>query len=165
MLEMLRPTSPEQIEEVRRLFLEYEKSSGVSLCFQNFEQEVKDLPGAYKEPSGTLLIASQDGIVAGCCALRPFTQPSHQNAAEMKRLYVRPMFRGAGIAGKLVERIIREAKQKEYSSILLDTLPSMTASQELYQQLGFVEIAPYYPNPIAGAKYLRLDLLMTKPTA
>jgi ribosomal protein S18 acetylase RimI-like enzyme len=159
MLEVLPATTPEHIEEVRSLFLEYEKSIGISLCFQNFEEEVRELPGNYNTPHGTLLLAFHNGSAAGCCALRSFMNPPYQEAAEMKRLYVRPSFRGKGIARLLIGEIIRAAIQKRYSTILLDTLPSMKEAQGLYQRLGFVEIPPYYPNPILGTTYLKLDLL------
>ncbi len=159
MLELITCNFPKHIEEVRLLFREYTLGLGIDLCFQNFEQELRDLLGDYQEPGGTLLVAKYDSKAAGCCALRSLKAIKHNNAAEMKRLYVRTTFRGKGIARQLVMKILRKAKGMGYSSVVLDTLKSMENAQALYKGLGFVEIPPYYKNPIAGAKYLKVDLV------
>lgn len=158
MLQIQTVESPRYVQEAQQLFREYEQGLGVSLCFQNFEEELRRLPGDYAEPHGALLIGHFDGEVAGCCALRRATKGPYQNAAELKRLFVRPDFRGRGVARKLVMEILRRAKDKGYEVILLDTLKSMTEAQALYVALGFEEIPAYYPNPEAGTKYMKLDL-------
>ncbi len=158
MLELITPSSPQQISETRSLFEEYASGLGVNLCFQDFERELRELPGKYNEPEGLLLLAMYDSKVAGCCALRPLSVPDHPHAAEMKRLYVRPAFRGKGIALALVMQILKKAKACGYSCILLDTLKTMEEAQLLYKRLGFQEVLPYYENPIEGAKYLKLEL-------
>ncbi len=153
------------IDQVRALFKEYAAGLGVDLCFQNFDKELAELPGDYAAPRGILLVARVDGKVAGCCALRPRSSNEHPNAAEMKRLYIRPEFRGTGLGRKLVDELLKRARSQGYGAILLDTLPSMGEAQELYRKLGFVEIPPYYPNPVVGARFLKLDLANTASRA
>lgn len=148
----------ERLPEVRALFREYAQTLGVDLCFQNFEQELAQLPGEYAPPRGTLLMATVSGIEAGCCALRALDASDYANACEMKRLFVRPQFRGLGLGRKLVETILDQARQTGYSCVLLDTLDDMEAARALYDELGFEEIPPYYFNPIPGAHYLKADL-------
>lgn len=158
---LVSATSPGQMEEIRTLFLEYEKGLGISLCFQNFGEELRTLPGAYAPPSGALLLAMEGAQVAGCCALRTVMREPFERAAELKRLYVRPDFRGRGIARQLVLEIIKEASDKGYRTLLLDTLETMKEAQGLYLALGFEDIPPYYPNPIAGTRYMKYDLTRT----
>lgn len=158
MFQLLEATTMDQLNGARTLFREYEKSLGISLCFQNFEEELKNLPGDYAAPGGALLLAFRDGQLAGCCALRPLKESKYLHAAEMKRLYVRPAFRGQGIARLLVTGILSEAATKGYTSIVLDTLKSMTEAHLLYRSLGFEEIPAYYENPMEGARYMKLDL-------
>ncbi len=131
---------------------------GVDLCFQNFEGELARLPGDYAEPRGALLIASVDGAAAGCCALRPLDTVDYANACEMKRLFVRPEFRGLGLGRQLAEQIMDLARMAGYDCLLLDTLNDMETARALYQELGFEEIPPYYFNPIEGAHYLKVRL-------
>ncbi|MBL7863601.1 MAG: GNAT family N-acetyltransferase [Cyclobacteriaceae bacterium] len=149
------------MNEIRSLFTEYASGLGISLCFQDFDNELKGLPGDYREPGGLLLLAKVDQLSAGCCALRPLKVKGHGHAAEMKRLYVRPAFRGKAIGLQLVNAILKGAASAGYSAVLLDTLGTMGEAQSLYQRLGFVEIPAYYDNPIKGAKYLKLDLTQT----
>jgi len=144
--------------EIRKLFEEYSRSLDVDLCFQNFEKELRELPGDYQEPKGVLLLALDDGYAAGCCALRPLKAPGLSNTAEMKRLYVRPQFRGKSIGPELVNQLLVFAKLKEYDSVALDTLKSMTEARALYSRLGFQEIVPYYENPNEGTTYMKLEL-------
>ena len=154
-VELVEAISSEQIEQARQLFLEYATSLGFSLCFQNFDEEVKNLPGAYAPPSGRLLLAYSNGQVAGCIALR-LLEPM---ICEMKRLYVRPAYRGTGIGKMLVERVIEEARNIGYERMRLDTVASsMQDAVALYRRRGFQEIAPYRTNPIAGVIYLELAL-------
>ncbi len=150
-------TTPAQIEAARRLIVEYEKWLGVDLCFQGFAEELAGLPGKYAPPRGRLLLAVESGQEAGCVALRPL-QPLEESVCEMKRLYVRPEFRGRRIGRTLAEAILEAAREIGYARMRLDTLESMTPAITLYQSLGFQEVPPYYANPIPGAKYFELDL-------
>jgi GNAT superfamily N-acetyltransferase len=142
----------------RELFVEYEQSLAVDLCFQNFEAELAALPGPYAEPRGMLLLALVDGAPAGCCALRQLNDVDYANACEMKRLFVRPAFRGLGLGRQLVEATLEGARQLAYDHVLLDTLDEMESARTLYEDLGFEEVPPYYHNPIAGAHYLKAKL-------
>jgi GNAT superfamily N-acetyltransferase len=142
------------IADCRALFLEYQRGLGVSLCFQGFDAELAGLPGDYAPPRGRLLIARQGDALAGCVALRPLF---HRDA-EMKRLFVRPAHRGTGLGRLLARRVILEAGALGYESLKLDTLPQMHPAQNLYAKLGFRDTAPYNENPIAGTRFLALDL-------
>jgi putative acetyltransferase len=153
-------TTPEDIENTRTLFEEYAETLGFSLCFQNFDQELANLPGKYSPPDGRLLLVSSQGKLAGCIALR-----RHDNeSCEMKRLFVRPEFRGEGIGRVLVDTIIEEARTIGYQKMCLDTVPGkMDKAIGLYEAKGFRDVAPYYDNPVAGTRYLSLDLNDTAP--
>ena len=157
-LQLITPASPEELEAVRAIFLEYADSLGVDLCFQQFDDELATLPGEYAPPRGALFLASVDGEVAGCCALRPLDTADYPNAAEMKRLYVRKPFRNFGLGRQLAEATLDAAREAGYASVLLDTLDEMETARALYEELGFQEIPPYYHNPIAGAHYLKATL-------
>ena len=144
-----------QIAHARELFLEYAQSLGFSLCFQGFDQELAGLPGKYAPPQGRLLLAEVDGQTAGCVGLRPLEGA----ICEMKRLYVRPAFRGKSLGRVLAERVIGEARGIGYTHMRLDTISStMADAVALYRRLGFVEIAPYCANPMADALYMELAL-------
>jgi putative acetyltransferase len=145
----------EALSQVRELFLEYATSLGFSLCFQGFDDELRDLPGMYAEPSGCLLLASENGTAAGCVGIHAL----EDSAAEMKRLYVRPAFRGRGLGRMLAVRACDEARSRGYRKIRLDTIAGpMDGAIALYRSLGFREIAPYRKNPIPGALYLEAPL-------
>jgi putative acetyltransferase len=147
--------SLEQMAHVRELFLEYAQSLGFSLCFQNFDQELAGLPGDYAPPEGRLLLAEYDGELAGCVALHAL----EPGVCEMKRLYLRPQFRGKGLGRVLADRIIAEARQIGYRCMRLDTVePVMKDALAMYRKLGFKEISPYRANPTAGAMYMELEL-------
>lgn len=143
---LIRPALGTEMECARRLFLEYAAGLGVSLCFQNFDEELAQLPGYYAPPRGALLFGECDGAVSGLVALRPMSG----SAAEMKRLYVQPHARNTGLGRQLAEAIIEQARRLGYRSIRLDTLDSMTRAIALYRSLGFCEISPYYQNPHAA---------------
>ena len=145
------------IPAVRERFREYVKWLGIDLDFQGFEQELASLPGDYVPPRGRLLVATDGDHVIGCIAVRHFGADDSGDC-EMKRLYVVPAFRGQGIARRLAERLIDEARGIGYQRMLLDTLQQMEAARALYAQLGFEEIAAYYHNPIPGAVYLAKTL-------
>lgn len=146
------------MDAVRLLFREYAQSIQVDLCFQDFERELAELPGDYASPRGGLLTARVGAHWAGCCAFRPLDSSDYANACEMKRLYVRPGFRGLRLGRLLAEGILDMARQAGYDCILLDTLDDMEAARALYEDLGFEEVPPYYYNPIAGAHYLKAEL-------
>ena len=176
---MIVPHTPLHYELTRGIFGDYAASLGVDLGFQGFDQELATLPGDYAPPRGVLMLAlvqATDAVgdepqqlrlevapgmwmeVAGCCALRPLDAADYPNAAEMKRLYVRPAFRGLGLGRQLAEAILDEARTLDYGCVLLDTLSDMEAARALYEDLGFEEVPPYYHNPIAGSHYLKVSL-------
>jgi len=144
----------EDIAIVRDLFREYGASLGIDLAFQQFGEELAELPGAYAPPRGSLLLARFGPAVAGCVGLRPLGA----DVGEIKRLYVRPAFRGAGAGDALARAAIAAARDRGYARVRLDTLPTMTAARRLYEKLGFREIAPYRFNPVEGTAFLELTL-------
>lgn len=146
------------VDASRLLFQEYAESLQIDLSFQGFERELLFLPGEYQSPRGALLLAQVGGEYAGCCALRPMDTSDYPNACEMKRLYVRPGFRGLGLGRLLTEAILDQARVAGYGCVLLDTLDDMESARALYEDLGFQSVPPYYFNPIAGAHYLKADL-------
>ena len=157
-VEIIAPRDRAQWDAVREIFQEYANSLRVDLDFQGFDAELASLPGEYAPPRGALLLACVGGEVAGCCALRPLDTADYPNAAEMKRLYVRKPFRRFGLGRQLAEAMLDAARVGGYHSVLLDTLDDMEAARQLYAELGFQEVAPYYHNPLPGAHYLKVDL-------
>ncbi len=152
---IVEATTPQQIEQVRTLFLEYAQSLGFSLCFQSFDKELAELPGDYAPPEGRLLLALRGSQAAGCVALHKIGE----GICEMKRLYLRPELRGSGAGRALAERIVAEARAIGYHKMRLDTVAGeMDAAIALYRRLGFREIAPYRTNPVPGALYMELTL-------
>src|SRR5579862_1218363 len=145
--------TPEFVATIRNLFVEYSESLEVDLCFQGFAEELAKLPGDYARPAGRLLLAFQGDEVGGCGALRPLSS----DVCEMKRLYVRPAFRGKGAGGAIIDALITSAREIGYQRMRLDTLPSMATAIAIYRSLGFREIAPYRPNPVPGALFFELD--------
>lgn len=144
-----------ELEEIRALFVAYAESLNFSLCFQGFDQELERLPGAYRRPRGRLILCEVDGKPAGCIALKPL----EPGVCEMKRLFVRPEFRGKRLGLKLAEELIQEARKMGYSVMRLDTIRGMMDNAiAMYASLGFIEIPPYYDNPIANAVYMELRL-------
>lgn len=147
--------SPAQIEEIRQLFREYENWLDIDLCFQNFEQELADLPDKYAKPDGRLFLISVKNQPAGCIALRRMTD----GICEMKRLFVREKFRGLGLGKMLIEELIAEARAIGYKKMRLDTLPDkMPSAVGLYKSYGFGEISPYYNSPHQETFFMELDL-------
>jgi len=150
----LRAATAADIAACRELFLEYQASIGISLCFQGFDRELAALPGDYAPPRGGLWLAEVDGLLAGCVALRPLGEES----AEMKRLFVRSDYRGRRIGLALARHVIDAARAIGYRSLKLDTLPSMADAQRMYARLGFVDTAPYNDNPVGGVRFMSYDL-------
>lgn len=144
----------ESLREVRALFGEYARSLGFDLCFQDFDRELAELPGEYASPGGCILLAGEGREIMGCVALRPL----ESGVCEMKRLYVRPAFRGRALGRRLVEAIIEESRTRGYKTMRLDTVPAMKEAIALYRSLGFQPIAPYRPNPIPGAMFFEFRL-------
>jgi putative acetyltransferase len=158
-LSFTQAESPAQLAQARELFLEYAQSLGFSLCFQNFDKELAGLPGHYAPPDGRLLLVEYESQLAGCVALHKLGSEAGYEFSEMKRLYLRPQFRGKGLGRALADRIIGEARAIGYQRMRLDTVePVMQDAVAMYRRLGFKEIAPYCDNPIAGALYMELDL-------
>jgi putative acetyltransferase len=139
---------------VRPLFREYADSLSFDLVFQGFDAELAALPGEYAPPAGSLLLASVGGNPAGCTGVRRLDDET----AELKRLFVRPAYRGLGLGRRLAEHAVAVATTLGYRRLRLDTTPEMEAAHELYRRLGFREIEPYRENPVPGTRYLELDL-------
>jgi GNAT superfamily N-acetyltransferase len=153
-IDIVPATSADQIATARRLFKEYETSLGIELAFQGFANELAELPGGYAPPAGRLFLAVDGPEHVGCVALRRLGD----GICEMKRLYVRPTARGTRLGRRLAETVIREARLIGYKRMRLDTLPFMKEATALYRTLGFVEIAPYYENPVAGSRFMEREL-------
>jgi len=153
-MQLIQASSSEHIQSARQLFEEYAAGLGIDMCFQSFDQELAELPGRYAPPLGRLLLAYSDGKLAGCIALRSL----ESNICEMKRLFVRPDFRGHGLGRVLVDALVHEARTIGYERMRLDTLPGkMGTAFSLYQSIGFKEIPPYCIS-VEGAKFLELTL-------
>lgn len=153
-LKLIQVEFEEHLDHVRQLFQEYAASLNFNLHFQDFDKEFAELPGEYVPPEGCILLALYRGQIAGCVALRRFSK----GICEMKRMYVRPEFRGKGIGRLLALAIIKQACRIGYTSMRLDTIPSMKQATALYQSLGFKKIAAYRYNPIEGAMFTELIL-------
>ena len=143
-----------ELPVVRELFEEYAASLDVDLAFQDFDRELRELPGDYAPPFGRLLLAFEDRDPAGCVALRPY----EPEVCELKRLYVRPAFQGSGVGRRLAEAIVDAGRDAGYLLMRLDTLPTMVAARGLYRSLGFEEIEAYRPNPVHGTTFFQLRL-------
>lgn len=169
-----RATVPEDIETVRALLREYAAHLNQSLgeehiCMEEYERELDTLPGAYAEPRGVILVAHADEKPAGCIALKPLNptravEPG-EAACEMKRLWVRPEFRGQSIGSALAEGLIKHARDLRYTAMYLDTVPeAMRSANALYHRLGFQPVERYNTNPILGVnpavevEFFRLEL-------
>ena len=150
----IRPFDITDIPAIRDIFREYEEYLNIDLCFQNFEDELSNLPGDYNAPSGAIFIALVDDSLAGCVALRPMDRTT----CEMKRLYVKPDFRGLGLGRKLAVAIMDKAVEIGYCKMRLDTLDRLKEAMKLYSSLGFRKIKSYYHNPLKGVVYWELKL-------
>ena len=141
---------PAELEAVRELFMEYVRGVSEPCCFRNFERELADLPRGYF----MLLLAREEGLPAGCVALREIDQ----RTAEMKRLYVRPAYQGRGVGRSLAEAAVAAARRAGYARVVLDTLPKMREALGLYRSLRFRAIPPYLAEPTPGASCFELRL-------
>jgi putative acetyltransferase len=163
MLSILQVENPEHLAIARQLIEEYAAWLEFKLCFQGFEDEMRSLPGKYAPPAGRLLLALWDGKPAGVIALRPLDEPG---LCEMKRLYVRPEFRGHHIGRLLAEHVIREAAEIGYSRMRLDTVAGkMDSAIAMYRELGFKETGPYYQTPVGHTLFMELALTRRQATA
>jgi len=154
-MDLIQAETRTHVGVARQLFKEYSAGLGIDLCFQNFQKELDELPGAYAPPTGRLLLAMTHGEAVGCVALRKITA----EICEMKRLYVRPEFRGTGLGLKLAKAIISAGRELDYRRMRLDTLPGkMERAIRMYRSLGFKEIQPYYENPVEDVTYMELEL-------
>ncbi len=145
---------PDDRATVETLFREYVSSLSEDISFQNVDSELATLPGKYAPPGGVVLVARDGAEAAGAVAYR-MVEPG---VCEMKRLYVRPAFRGSGLGRELAEELIEHARRNGYRTMLLDTLASMGAARALYRDLGFVPVAAYYDNPLPGVAYMAREL-------
>lgn len=142
------------LESIRALFREYAEFVGAGLPLHDFEGELLRLPGEYGPPDGRLVMVVEKGDAIGCVAVRRLGSAT----CEMRRLYVKATFRGAGIARALAERAVTAARRMGYRRMQLETLPTMWEARRLYRSMGFQEITPYYQNPLPGAVYMELRL-------
>ncbi|MBW1709656.1 MAG: GNAT family N-acetyltransferase [Deltaproteobacteria bacterium] len=154
MIKLIQSETGDHFKQAHQLFKQYAASLDFDLCFQDFEDELASLDRIYGPPNGCLLLSSCHGQLSGCVALRRL----EKDICEMKRLYVKPQFRGLGLGKALAEAIIRQAIDIGYSRMRLDTVPSMKGAGRLYKSLGFIEVEAYRYNPIEGAVYMELDL-------
>jgi GNAT superfamily N-acetyltransferase len=150
----IAPARAADLDEVKQLFLEYSALVSEALCFQGFDEELAELPGAYAPPSGALLVARDGAAAAGCVALRRLDA----GTGEMKRMYVREPWRGTGLGRRLALAIIEEARRRRYARLVLDTLPRLSAAIALYRDLGFRETGAYLASPTPGALCFELRL-------
>ncbi|MFW6196352.1 MAG: GNAT family N-acetyltransferase [Thermoplasmatota archaeon] len=152
-IEIVESYDEQDISEIRDIFIEYRKDLGLDLSFQEFQDELEELPGEYSPPEGSILMAKDDETV-GCVALRKI----NEDTCEMKRLYVKPDYRGKGLGKKLALTIIDMAREKGYDKMKLDTLTTLKKANELYHSIGFEECEPYRYNPLDDALYMELEL-------
>jgi len=155
---ILAPAEARDWDQARDILRDYAASLQVDLCFQGFDAELALIDQHYAAPAGMFLMASVDGVVAACGGFRRLHDVDYPNACELKRLYVRGDYRRYGLGRALTESLMDRAREAGYSTMLLDTLDDMEAARELYASLGFIEVPPYYFNPIPGAHYLKVDL-------
>jgi len=154
-MKLIQAESADEIDRARELFKEYAAGLGIDLCFQHFDKELALLPGDYVPPTGRLFLAMEEDTAVGCVALRRIAD----GICEMKRLYVRPEFRGTGLGRTLAQKIIQAAREIGYDRMRLDTLPGkMDRAIAMYRSLGFKYIEPYYVNPVESAKFMELSL-------
>jgi len=154
-LEIIRAASTDaDFAQARALFEEYAAGLAIDLCFQGFSQELDTLPQMFGPPRGALLLAEIEGLLAGCAAVRPLEDA----VCELKRVYVRAAYRGAGLGRRLTQTAIEAAREMGYARMRLDTLPEMAPAQRLYESLGFYDIAAYCGEPVTGQRFMEAVL-------
>ena len=153
-MRMVQAQTAAELDAVRELFDEYQRGLGVDLGFQGFAEELATLPGRYAPPGGRLLLALDGTHAAGCVALRAL----EEDVCEMKRLFVRPAYRGHGLGYQLATQIVNEATALGYSLMRLDTLDTLDSAMRMYATMGFQRRMPYYANPLSGVVYWELAL-------
>ena len=158
-MHIIQANTASDLEAARALFREYERFLNVDLCFQDFVEELATLPGRYAPPSGRLLLAVEGTDAAGCVALRAL----EDGVCEMKRLFVRPAYRGQELGYRLAMQIVNEATAMGYAIMRLDTLDTLERAMQLYETLGFRRCAPYYANPLPGVVYWERALSKPAP--
>lgn len=152
--EITKPITEKDFDLVKDIFMEYQQYLNVDLCFQSFESELNNLKNIYEPPKGTILIVKAVEEIVACVALKPI----EENNCEMKRLYVKPAYRGNGLGQKLVESLIEFATLNKYNKMKLDTLVSLKEAVILYKKMGFVETKPYVNNPLNDVLYFEKQL-------
>jgi ribosomal protein S18 acetylase RimI-like enzyme len=157
-MQIITAESEQHFATARALFQEYAASLGVDLCFQDFDTELATLERMYAAPGGRLLLALDGDAFAGCAAVRALSVEGARGTCEMKRLYVRPDYRGTGLGRRLAQEILQAGRALGYTRMVLDTLVTMDRARALYGVLGFRDIAAYYPNPLPGVRYMEADL-------
>jgi putative acetyltransferase len=156
MAEIVQVHTEEQLQTVRVMFQEYHSELPPQIRTLHFQQEVESLPGKYAPPKGALLLVTIAGQPAGCVGLRPF--PNLEGACEMKRLYVRPAFRGDKLGALLVQQIICAARQRGYERLRLDTHPpTMQSAVALYKRFNFA-VVTNVSNAVPELMYMELKL-------
>ena len=153
-IELVQATDKHEMKKVKEIFIEYRKDLGLDLSFQDFQDELDELPGEYSPPDGTIILAKEVDKIKGCVALRKIDE----HTCEMKRLYVKPEHRGKGLGRKLAVSIIDIARNKGYTKMKLDTLTTLKKANQLYCSLGFEDCEPYRYNPLDDALYMELEL-------
>lgn len=153
-LRSLTATDAGRLAQAKFLLMEYVETLGIDLSFQNFQAEVDTFPAGYLAPEGALILALREDEAVGCIGVRQLDA----DVCEMKRLYVRDTARGYGLGRALCLAALNAGSDLGYARMRLDTLPSMAPARNLYRQLGFKEIAPYYHNPISGTSFMERSL-------
>jgi ribosomal protein S18 acetylase RimI-like enzyme len=160
-MEILQAQTDRQFEQGKQLFKEYADSLQIDLSYQSFEKELQSLQTMYAPPKGILLLATYEQEIMGCVGVRALPNVG-EKACEMKRLFIRPSYRGSGLGRTLAEEVLNGAKELGYKQIYLDTLQQMKKAISLYKSLGFKKVEEYYDNPRNDAYYLAMELLVTE---
>lgn len=149
-IHLIRAASEKEFEDGKILFQQYAQSLHFDLGFQQFDKELDTIATKYNTPEGALILAYDAEKPIACIAVRRL----EEQVAELKRMFVNPAYRGRQLGQRLLAEALAEAKNLQYWSIRLDTVPDMQSAIKLYQAFGFVEIEPYRYNPMPGAIYM-----------
>jgi len=154
MSSFITATTAIDFSATQEMFRAYAKAININLDFQHFEEELTDLPKMYSLPQGGIILAKDQESVVGCVAIRRI----NEREGELKRMYVAPEYQNKGFGKTLLQKALILARECNYEKVKLDTLNYMSAAIHLYQQAGFYEIPPYYPNPISTAVYFEIEI-------